>query len=183
MAPFASILKDKHNLWLRREIPHRICATMAWLPLSDKWTMPPAPRLPQSNFHVWCMGRSIDEGRKAGLRWLSEFVGIKMGEKNQAAPVTSHRNGKSVSIECLGGTKMDHDIASALTVAKAWQACSQSSMHPTTNTSHSDIGPQELKTALVLILEHLEINLYQPLGYDLPVILRNQERLAAEQSW
>ena len=59
--------------------------------------------LPNRDFHVWCIGRSFDEGRKASMRWLIEFVGVTLDKNGRPAAPKPHPNGKSVTIGQLGG--------------------------------------------------------------------------------
>ena len=86
--------------WLRQHIPHRICAALTWLEMKGDWEMPPHPEWKdreKDKFHIWCAGRSVDEGRKAAMRWLIEFVGIKTDAKKN--PVRPDRRPTDVWIE------------------------------------------------------------------------------------
>jgi hypothetical protein len=65
-----------------------------------KWAVP-RPVLPNRDFNVWCVDRTVDEGRKAAMRWLIEFIGVKLKNDNVARPI-AHDNGKSVTIEQAG---------------------------------------------------------------------------------
>ena len=70
--------RAEQDVFLLQHIPHRLCAASTWLKLPHRWIMPKEPDLPKNHFHVWCTGRSVDEGRYAAMRWLTEFVGVKM---------------------------------------------------------------------------------------------------------
>ena len=61
------------------------------------------------DFHVWCIGRSVDEGRKAAMRWLIEFVGVIANDNGDPIVVKPHKNGKSVTIQQVGGSYVRHE--------------------------------------------------------------------------
>jgi hypothetical protein len=174
---FYNLRKDEKEIWLVQHVPHRICAALAWLPMEGKWIMPKSPVLPTGDFHVWCIGRCVDEGRKASMRWLIEFIGIILNKKGNAAAPQPHDNGKSVTIGEVGGTMFDTKSQDALKLAKIWKACSQASLHPTMDTGHDDLGPDELAKALQMVLAHLETSLYGPTGRDLLKLVRDQEAI------
>ena len=145
--------------------------------------MPTPPDLPNNmDFHVWCIGRSIDEGRKAAMRWLIEFVGVRLDKNGNPAAPKPHENGKSVTIREVGGIMFDTTSKDALKLGKIWQACSQASLHPTTDTKHDPVGPDELASALQIVIAHLETALYEPSGRDLWKIMRQQEELAIRRA-
>ena len=161
--------------------------------MEAKWAMPKPPDLPKRDFHVWCIGRSVDEGRKASMRWLIEFVGVifkpgkpvkngKPAENEKAVAPKPHENGKSVTIRQVGGTMFDTNHQDALKLAKIWQACSQASLHPTMDTDHDPLGEKDLASALQIVLAHFEIALYKPSGRDLWKIVREQEKLAIRRA-
>ena len=178
---FYSLNDAEKEIWLVQHVPHRICAALTWLKMLGKWAMPQEPVLPKKDFHVWCIGRSVDEGHKASMRWLIEFIGIKLkkdGKTDKAIAVEPYSNGKSVTIGEVGGTMFDTNHPEALGLAKVWQACSQSSLHPTMDTEHDDIGPDEIASALKTVINHLETNLYLPNGRDLWQIVHDQEEMA-----
>jgi hypothetical protein len=176
--PFYSLNNAEKETWLVQHVPHRICAALAWLPMEGTWAMPKPPVLPKSDFHVWCIGRSVDEGRKAAMRWLIEFVGVILDNNGQAAIPKPHKNGKSITICQVGGTMFDTNHQDAFKLAKIWQACSQASLHPTMDTEHDPLGEKDLATALQIVLAHLEKALYEPSGRDLWKIVREQEKSA-----
>jgi|ERR1039458_3410285 hypothetical protein len=166
--------------WLVQHVPHRICATLPWLPMPKEWIVP-RPELPNMDFSVWCVDRSIEEGQKAAMRWLIEFIGVKLETENKVekvVPVKPHKNGKSVSILQVGGRMFDTNRPEALKLAKVWQACSQASLHPTMDTKHDDVGPDDLASALQIVIAYLDSALYKPNGRDLWKIVHEQEKLA-----
>ena len=175
---FFSLNDAEKETWLVQHVPHRICAALALLSMGGKWTMPKPPVLPGRDFHVWCIGRSIDEGRKASMRWLIEFVGVILDKSGKPVAPKPHKNGKSVTIREAGGIMLDTAGKEALKLAKIWQACSQASLHPTMDTSHDPLGPDDLASALQIVINHLETALYKPSGRDLWKIVREQEELA-----
>lgn len=178
MPSFYNLNNAEKETWLVQHVPHRICATLAWLPMEAKWAMPKPPDLPNRDFHVWCIGRSVDEGRKASMRWLIEFVGVILDNNGQAVATKPHKNGKSVTIHQVGGIMFDTNHQDALKLAKIWKACSQASLHPTMDTKHDDLGLNDLVSPLQIVLAHLETALYELSGRDLWKIVREQEELA-----
>jgi hypothetical protein len=146
--------------------------------MRGKWAMPQPPVLSNRDFHVWCIGRSVDEGRKAAMRWLIEFVGVIANDNGDPIAVKPHKNGKSVMIQQVGGRMFDTNSQDARKLAKIWQACTQASLHPTTDTNHHPLDPDDLATALEIVIAHLETDLYKPSGHDLLKIVREQEELA-----
>jgi hypothetical protein len=147
--------------------------------MEGSWAMPKPPGLPNRDFHVWCIGRSVDEGRKAAMRWLIEFIGVMWDLKNDKPKATeAHGNGKSVTIVQVGGAMFDTTRPEARQLGKIWQACSQASLHPTMDTEHCSIGPDDLAGALKIVLAHLETALYKPRGHDLRKIVHDQEEIA-----
>ena len=96
------------------------------------------------------------------MRWLIEFVGIVKNQNGAADRPKPHRNGKSVMIDGLGGIPFDlNNKDDAKELADIWQGCSQSSLHPTTDTNHPPVGEKDLSHALPILLGHLEKFLYQ----------------------
>lgn len=167
-----------------QHVPHRICAALTWLDMRSPWTMPRPPTMPKNgNFHVWCLGRSVEEGHLAAMRWLIEFVGVTFDPKSGTPiPPRPHSNGKSVSVQEVGGSMFPlSNLSDALFLAKVWQACSQASLHPTTDTNHIEISHYEIARALQLVIDHLQIALYGPKGRYLHQIVHDQERLAIER--
>jgi hypothetical protein len=180
--PFYNLTPVEAETWLVQHVPHRICAALALLPMEGKWATK-RPPLPNRDFHVWCMDRSIDEGRKASMRWLIEFVGITLHKSGKAATIlTPHPNGKSVTIQQVGGIMFHPNHQDALELAKIWQACTQASLHPTVDTNHDPLGPGDLAGALQIVLAHLETGLYEPAGRDLCKIVHEQEELAIRRA-
>ena len=177
MAVFYAFTNDaEKDTWLDQHVPHRVCAALALLPMKGKWAMPTSPTLPNRDFHVWCIGRCVDEGRKAAMRWLIEFVGVRLDRNGKPAAVKPYDNDKTVTIAQLGGSMFDTTRPDALKLAKVWQACSQASLHPTEDTG-VDVRPDDLAGALQIVIAHLEDALYKPLGRQLRDIVLHQEDL------
>src|ERR1035441_6844781 len=101
---FYTLNNTEKETWLVQHVPHRICAALPWLRMQGRWAMPQPPVLSGGDFHVWCIGRSVDEGRKAAMRWLIEFVGVTLDSNGHAAPPKPHKNGKSITIRQVGGS-------------------------------------------------------------------------------
>lgn len=189
-APKLSVSKldrAEQDLYLLQHVPHRLCAAATWLDLPGKWAMPPSPRLPNDHFHVWCICRAVDEGHYASMRWLIEFVGIRMAT-NHSKPtrptpykVADPMKAKKAADELVsikrfkGGRYFPKRRGGSALLAKIWKGCSQASMHPTRDTDHPDVSPPRLARALVLILNHLERHLYASNGLNLLNVIRTQE--------
>lgn len=173
--------RREQDVFLLQHIPHRICAVSTWLDLSGNWSMPPAPDLPRRNYHVWCICRSVDEGRYPAMRWLIEFVGVKMAGKGRRAvrPKPHEIPDQLVSIRRFDrGCYFPLHTRPSAFLAKIWKGCTQASVHPTRNTRHPDVSTPRLAAALTLLLDHLDRHLYRPNGFDLLQVLRRQELAA-----
>src|ERR1019366_6895391 len=132
--------------------------------MEGKWKMPPDPKWEDKDrdkFHIWCVGRSVDEGRKVAMRWLIEFVGVSRNELKQ--PDIPNYKPKDIWIEHINHGKLfDLTDSNAQKLADAWLGCTQSSTHSTRNTNHPLVGEKELGEALKIVIEYLEKNLYEP---------------------
>lgn len=147
--------------------------------------MPPDPEWKNKDkdkFHIYCIGRSIDEGRKTAMRWLIEFVGVAM-DRNTKRPKkpTIFCEHEDVSIEWFGPDKLfDLNHRDALILANAWKGCTQASMHATIDTAHPPEDPKVLSKALAIVIKHLEKHLYEPNkhlyepGFTLWEVVRDQ---------
>src|SRR5439155_17448479 len=137
--------------WLEQHVPHRICAALAGLAMPEDWAAPRPPNLPNENFRVWCADRSVDEGRKAAMRWLIEFVGVQPDRFNEPKATEPYGNGKSVTIVQVGGTMFDPTTKSedARTLAKISRACAQASGHPTADKNHARLEDPDIASALL----------------------------------
>jgi hypothetical protein len=163
--------------WLRQHIPHRICASLSWLTMQGDWGMPPHPEWKdreKSKFHIWCICRSVDEGRKAAMRWLIEFVGIAKNE-NGLPDIPNYKDNDKWIEHFDFGALFDKSDPNAAKLADVWKGCTQASMHPTYNTNHPLADPPQLAEALAIVIKHLEKHLYAPNGFKLLEIVRDQE--------
>lgn len=173
---------DTQRVWLLQHIPHRVCASLTWLDVKGKWAMPPSPEWKdqvRDKFHIWCVGRSVDEGRIAAMRWLIEFVGVAMcnktGNPKKPSPLPKHED-EQVLIERFDqGELFNLNHGDARILAQVWKGCSQASMHPTIDTKHPPIGNDKLAEALPIINDHLEKHLYEPNKLSLLEVLHDQE--------
>ena len=153
-------------------MPHRICAVLPWLPMPEKkWRVPRPPDDPNRDWHGWCVDRSVDEGRKAAMRWLIEFVEVKLGKNDKPGRPDPHVSRSSVRISEVGGKRFDLNHPDALTLAKMWKVCSQASLHPTDGTG-VDVQDNDLANALHIVIGHLQTALYEPHGRDLWQIIQ-----------
>jgi len=175
---FYTLSNKEKEIWLDQHVPHRICAALTWLTMPGIWAMPQEPALQKGAFHVWCIGRSVDEGRKAAMRWLIEFIGVTADDNGNPVGTEPHRNNKSVTIAKVGGRVFDTKSKNARTLSTIWKACSQASMHPTMGTTHDPDGPAELAAALQIVIAHLDDALYKPNHRNLWQIVHEQEKLA-----
>jgi hypothetical protein len=140
------------------------------------------------NFGVWCVDRCVDEGRKAAMRWLIEFVGVRPDTRpdqdNAPLPTVPNTNGKSVTIAQVGGSMFDIETnrEDAWKLARISRACAQASGHPTVDTNHASVNPQDLADALRIVIDHLETALYKPSDRDLWKTVREQEELLGNRT-
>jgi hypothetical protein len=177
------------RVWLLQHIPHRICAALTWLKMDGNWAMLPDPEWKDKSkdkFHIWCIGRSVDEGRKAAMRWLIEFVGVAMTketrEPKRPEPLRGHEDEQVLIDRFDHGELFDlNNKSDALILANAWKGCTQASMHATKDTAHPPVDPKVLERALAIVIKHLEISLYEPnkhlyeSGFNLLEVVRDQE--------
>ena len=173
-----SVLKlgsDEQAVWLNQHLPNRVGAAWVWLPdLTGEWEWKEEE---QRDFdqnadrnHVWCIGRSVDHGRKAAMRWLIEFVCIRLNGDER--PDRPGRKKNEVSIQSFitegGNLEIPLDTAdpssAAWILARVWQGCTQSSMHSTFKTDHPREDPKALAEAFAIIVEHLQAKLYDLAG-------------------
>jgi len=178
---FLPLDDTEKEAWLMQHVPHRVCAALAWLPMTE-WGVSRPTDLPTRDFRVWCVDRSVEEGRKAAMRWLIEFIGITPGKNDEPIPTEPHTNGKSVTIAQVGGSMFDTKREEARKLAKISRACAQASMHPTAATNHHPLKEHDVVDALCIVIDHLETALYGPRGRDLRKIVREQEELAIARS-
>jgi hypothetical protein len=172
--------RAEQDVFLLQHVPHRLCAASTWLKLPHKWVMPKEPALPNNHFHVWCTGRSVDEGRYAAMRWLTEFVGVKMawvGRRGVRPKVPKDRPDQMVTIRRFnGGRFFPLGTRHSALLARIWKGCTQASVHPTRDTNHPDVSEGTLAKGLTLILDHLDAHLYRPNHLHLWNVLRTQEQ-------
>ena len=139
------------------------------------------------NFGVWCVDRCVDEGRKAAMRWLIEFVGVRPDTRpdqdNAPLPTVPNPNGKSVTIAQVGGSMFDIETnrEDAWKLARISRACAQASAHPTVDTNHASVKPHDLADALSIVIGHLETALYKPKRLDLWNIVHEQEKFVIDR--
>jgi hypothetical protein len=158
--------------------------------MDGDWAMPPDrewKNMGKDKFHIWCIGRSVDEGRKAAMRWLIEFVGVAMDNKTrnpkEPVPLRGHEDEQVLIDRFDHGQLFDlnNNKGDALILAKVWKGCAQASLHPTTNTGHDPVDPKDLAMALKIVVAHLERYLYEPnkhlyeSGFTLWEVVRDQE--------
>jgi hypothetical protein len=159
--------------WLHQHIPHRLGGALAGCQsISGDWKMPPIPAMSGHPYHVWCLCRAIDEGQRVTMRWLIELVGISGTDPKTGLPNRPTLRPGTVTLELLGGTSFDLKKDKAKVLSRVWKGCSQATGHPTTNTNHWPIGDQELATALLLVIDHLQSTLYAPNGLKLFEIMQ-----------
>jgi len=181
---------NEQDCWLNRHLPNRVGAAWPWLPgLSGEWEWKgdqwdDFDKNADRN-HVWCIGRAVDHGRKAAMRWLIEFVGISF-DHNTKEPISPPRRlATDVWIQCFvaKGSGLDLQVTldpanpspKARILAGVWKGCTQSSMHSTFRTNHPDEDPPALAKAFPIIVEHLQAKLYEPKGKRVREIVRVQQ--------
>jgi hypothetical protein len=173
---------DEQLAWFNQHLPNRIGAAWVWLPgLKGEWEWKgdqcdDFDKNADAN-HVWCIGRAVDHGRKAAMRWLIEFVGIYL--KNNGTPGRPNRKDNEVSIQSFVADESDLQIplesSKALILARVWKGCTQSSLHSTFRTNHPREDPAALAEAFAIIVQQLQAKLYDPAGgKSLNEIVREQ---------
>ena len=125
---------------------------------------------------VWCIGRAAEHGQKAAMRWLIEFVGVSLKPNNKCEGEPERPNirgvNTDVSIQSFVDDGSDLQIAldknnkstKAWILARVWNGCTLSCVHPTFNTDHYRADPTQLAEALTIIVEHLQEKLYASTG-------------------
>lgn len=160
--------------WLIQHLPNRVGA--AWVDLPDmqgEWDWKGQRPLGPGHFtrnvdenQVWCYCRAVENGQKAAMRWLIEFVGIRLNEKGK--PDRPRRLDTDVSIQSFVADGSDLQVSrtssEAMSLARVWQGCSKSCVHSTFRTNHCSADPPELAKAFAIIVEHLQAKLYDPSG-------------------
>jgi|SRR5882724_2709419 len=166
---------DEQLAWFNQHLPNRIGAAWVWLPgLSGEWEWKGEE---QRDFdknadrnHVWCIGRAVDHGRKAAMRWLIEFVGICLKSDEQPDRPTRRKNEVSIQSFVSDGSDLQIPLdranpsPNAWILARVWKGCTQSSLHSTFRTNHPPEDPPALAEAFAIIVEHLQAKLYDPAG-------------------
>lgn len=148
--------------WLHDHIPHRIRVMLASTERLQKLTGTNEPNWPDPIVRR-CWTDAVWEGRLSALRWLCEFVGVKQdnnGRPVQAKP--SGRHSTDIWIDHLpNGLPVGIGSPEATTLADAWRACTQGSVHPTHGSGHPPIGDLQREEAFSVICEHLSMTIYR----------------------
>lgn len=175
--------------WLNEHLPNRVGAAWVWLDgLKGEWDWKQRPLPPgetSSDFaknadgnQVWCICRAVEHGQKAAMRFLIEFVGIALrankNDKEKGIPgrPTTYPDGQDVSIQSFAAGGSDLQItldtsdesSYAWVLARVWNGCTQSCVHPTFGTNHYRADPPQLAEAFTIIVEHLQAKLYDSTG-------------------
>jgi hypothetical protein len=119
---------------------------------------------------VYCLGRAVEHGQKAAMRWLIEFVGIALNRKGVPDRPSEFDPASDVSIQSFAGPGVDLQVpinvidrkSPAWLLADVWKGCSQSSVHATFRTNHPSADSPELDVAFRLVVEHLQRTIYGP---------------------
>jgi hypothetical protein len=188
---------DDQEAWLDQHLPNRVGAVWVDLPdMKGGWEWKGQRPLGPGHFaqnadrnQVWCICRAVENGQKAAMRFLIEFVGIALKEdknyKEEGIPgrPTKYDDGTDVSIQCFATNGNDLQItlnttdksSKAWILARVWNGCTQSCVHPTFKTDHYRAEPADLAEAFTIITEHLQAKLYGPRGgKSLSQIVREQ---------
>jgi hypothetical protein len=177
---------DEQMSWLNEHLPNRVGA--AWVDLPDmkgdwewKWQRPLGPGHFTRNVdenQIWCYCRAVENGQKAAMRFLIEFVGIALREDKEnieegiPGRPTIYAAGTDVSIQSFAADGSDLQItldttdksSKAWILARVWNGCTQSCVHPTFNSKHYRADPSDLAVAFKIIVEQLQAKLYDPSG-------------------
>jgi hypothetical protein len=159
--------------FLNQHLPNRVAAAWIWLPnIAGEWEWKLRRDFAENadNNQVWCIGRAAEHGQKAAMRWLIEFVGIRLNP--QEMPDRPIRHKTDVSIQSFVDDGSDLQIvldttdnsSKAWILARVWDGCTKSCVHSTFNTNHHRADPPQLAEALTIIVEHLQEKLYKSGG-------------------
>jgi len=104
----------------------------------------------KDKFHIWCIGRSVDED-ESGNAWLIEFVGVAKTRGRPQAKLQS----KDVWIEHFNfGILFKPEDPSAQKLADMWQGIKPHAFYE--RYQPSSVDPPELAEALKIVIAHLE---------------------------
>ena len=193
-------LKEQEE-WLNQHLPNRVAAAWVDLPnMKGEWEWKGQRSLGLVHFakevnenQIWCYCRAVENGQKAAMRFLIEFVGIRLkpdlkpdsnNEKKGIPDRPSKFGGETdVSIQSFTTDGSDLQIAldtidessKAWILARVWNGCTQSCVYPTFKTGHYRADPPDLAKGFPIIVEHLQAKLYGPRGgKSLSQIVREQ---------
>jgi hypothetical protein len=178
--------------FLDEHIPNRVCAAWVGLPgIKGEWECKQQRPLGREDFtvnvdpnEVWCICRAVEHGQKVAMRWLIEFVGIRLDRDDKnGRPAHPRRHAKDVSIQSFVADGSDLEVtldtadqsSKAWILGRVWQGCSQSCVHSTYRTDHYRADPPELAEAFSIIVEHLQTKLYGPRGKRLIEIVKSKK--------
>jgi hypothetical protein len=168
MKPRSRVSKKKRDVWLLQHIPYRVRAAVCYAEFI------PMPKVPMDTLHGRCVNHAVHQGRLIAIRWLIEFIGIKMsrtGKVTRSTAVTPNA-GKDFGITNLpGGRRFGCRRKGARKLARAWKGCSQAVSHPTFDTRHPKVDGIPILEVVQIIFEWLESTLYQPNKLSLRTII------------
>lgn len=163
--------EEDQATWRHVHIPHRVRAAIARLDMRQSilGVYPitnPSPRNRYEKIYWRCATDSINEGRLAATRYLTEFIGIKANKSGR--PVAKHRQGADdITLTDLGGSLLPESDPNADCLAKIWTASTKATSHATHDSKHPEAGDEKLMEALTIIVQHLQDTIYEAAGEQL----------------
>jgi hypothetical protein len=152
------------NEWLHEHIPHRVRGVLVGTGLLPEFGK--ATTWPDCDPVQWRFITDAGwESRIICVRWLIEFVGIKMGKIGPEMPKRMKKNPAThdfdVGIEAfdpsalypLGGPH-------ALRFAETWQAASKASAHVTAEKVHPLLEDRDRNLTTIALINHLSATIY-----------------------
>jgi len=161
--------------WFVQHIPHRVRSALAGtemlvLKLQDLFgnenvrTAGYEPRITSQadSVAVHCVDSALWEGRLTATRWLIDFVGVSCNKHGQPSrPVQKLHDWR---IDKMGAPLFPLSDVNAQKLADVWLGCTKATSHPTQGSGHPPVDPNELNTAIAIVIEFLDRTLYAPAG-------------------
>jgi hypothetical protein len=160
----ATLSEKDINDWLDQHIRSRIYATLARPAWFRKWAETTQPAELQQDLHF--ILQASWEGRHAALRWLIEFVGIKLdGKTGKAARPKPQQH--DFRITDLGGDFVPLSSKEAVELAKLWSDLTKVTSHATHASGHGAINEERLGLAIRFLIKFINDKVYVPRGRNL----------------
>lgn len=169
---------DPHLDWYVQHVPHRVRAAIAGteilvLKLQERFgknnvrTAGYEARVTcqADSVALLCTDNAVWGGRLTATRWLIDFLGISSDKHgNPSRPAQKPHDWR---VDKLGAPFFPLTGADAQKLADIWLVCTKATSHPTRGSNHPPVNPNELNSAIVVIIEYLEKQLYLPKGRNI----------------